>query len=349
MVAVKAAEPVDEWLERVVAAQDPDKHNAGAPPGYALRGVSTLRRNENGNLQWIKTGRLQDDPAMFLDLFKAALKERPIARVTRTKSPRIDTKDLLAVYPMGDPHIGLLSWKPETGQNFDTTIAETRLVGAVDHLVEVAPACEQALIINLGDFFHADNSQGVTMRSGHVLDVDGRWARVLAVGLRIMHRCIDRALQKHKRVRVICEIGNHDDHSSIMMALALNERYRNEPRVEIDTSPAAFHWHEFGRVLIGTTHGNGPKLDKLGGIMAHDQAEAWGRTLHRYWYVGHFHHTRVMEQPGCTVEVFRTLASRDAWATASGYRSGQSMVCDVLHRDYGRDCRHEIGIGRLAA
>ena len=333
---------------RRVADKNAPPIAAGTRTGQRLRGVSALVDAQGvTRMTWVKTGRVEDDPDAFLQLYREALDDYPVKRVKSARAPKCDTKDLLAVYPMGDPHIGMYSWAPETGANFDTKIAESRLVAAVDHLVEVAPACEQALIINLGDFFHADNNSGVTTRSGARLDVDGRWAKVLAVGLRTLHRCIDRALQKHKRVRVICEIGNHDDHSSVMLALALNERYRNEPRVQIDTSPSPFHWHEFGQCLIGTTHGNGPKLEKLGGIMAHDQPEAWGRTQHRLWYVGHFHHQRVLELPGCTVEVFRTLAPRDAWANQAGYRSGQSMVCDVLHRDYGRECRHEIGIGRL--
>ena len=104
---------------------------------------------------------------------------------------------------------------------------------------------------------------------------------------------------------------------------------------------------EFGRNMIGVTHGHNTKPAALPGIMATDHPEAWGRTSHRYWYTGHIHHQTVYEFPGCTVETFRTLAARDAWHHAKGYRSGRSMVCDVLHRERGRIMRHEVGVEEL--
>jgi hypothetical protein len=36
--------PIDELLERAAAKKDSAKHHAGAPLGYHLRGVSTLKR-----------------------------------------------------------------------------------------------------------------------------------------------------------------------------------------------------------------------------------------------------------------------------------------------------------------
>jgi hypothetical protein len=47
------------------------------------------------------------------------------------------------------------------------------------------------------------------------------------------------------------------------------------------------------------------------------------------------------------VETFRTLASSDAWHHHSGYRSGQDMKCDVIHREYGRTNRHVVGIRQI--
>jgi hypothetical protein len=148
-------------------------------------------------------------------------------------------------------------------------------------------------------------------------------------------------------VRVICEIGNHDDHSALVLAIALDMFYSREPRVEIDTSPAAYHYHRFGDCLIGVTHGDGPKLERLPAIMAADRAADWGRTKHRYWYTGHVHHQQTKEFPGCIVESFRTLSPRDAWAARAGYRSGRDMNVDVLHRKHGRVTRHTVGVEQL--
>lgn len=319
------------------------------PEGFHVKGVSTLYDADGiKRAQWVKS---RADQESQLKLLAEAVQElaEPFRGVAKpAKVPKVLNDDLLCVYPMGDPHLGMFAWHQETGQDFDLQIAENNLVAAVDKLVQAAPPARHALIINLGDFFHSDSKRNETT-AGTAVDVDTRWAKVLAVGIRTMRRCIDRALKKHEFVTVICEIGNHDDHSAIMLALCLAEYYSREPRVTIDTSPAKFHWYRFGANLLGVTHGNGLKAQALPGIMAVDRQVDWGETRYRFWYCGHVHHDSVKEFPGCTVETFRTLAARDAWHHGSGYRSGQDMKCDVLHREYGRVSRNIIGIHQIWA
>jgi hypothetical protein len=262
-------------------------------------------------------------------------------------APEHDPADLLCVYPMGDPHLGMYAWAEETGaSHFDLEIAERNLVAAVDHLVASGPPADTGLIVNVGDFFHYDNKSGTTT-AGTRLDADTRWRKVLQTGVRAMCRCINRALRKHKLVRVINEIGNHDEHSSLVLSLMLDYVYKNEPRVQIDVSPERFHWFRFGLCLIGVTHGESAKVDKLLGVMAVDRAKDWGETLHRYFYTGHIHHDTVKELPGVKVESFRTLAPRDDYHARSGYRSGQDMKMIVLHKQHGEIRRHTVTIPQL--
>jgi hypothetical protein len=89
------------------------------------------------------------------------------------------------------------------------------------------------------------------------------------------------------------------------------------------------------------------KPDRLPGVMASDRAEDWGQTKHRRFYCGHVHHKSVKEYPGVTVETLGTLAPRDAWAAASGYRSEQDLQLDVWHRRWGLVNRHVVGIRQL--
>jgi len=320
------------------------------PDGFSVKGTSTLYDAE-GNLrgQWVKTQRDTEHKLEALFAAVATIAEPFRGAAEPGDTPADRDEDLMAAYIMGDPHVGMFAWAKETGNDFDTTIAERDLVTAVDHLVEIAPPAREALIVNLGDFFHGDNSENRTARSGHSLDIDTRYSKVLAVGIRIMRRIVDRALAKHERVKVITEIGNHDDNSALMLALCLSSYYEREPRVEIDTSPAKFHWHRFGANLIGVTHGDTCKADKLPGVMAVDRAQDWGETEHRVWYTGHVHHDSAKDFPGVTVETFRTLAPADAWHRGQGYRSGQDMKCDVWHRDYGRVNRHIVGIKQIRA
>ena len=324
-----------------------DMHNPVAP-GFSVKGVSTLY-GADGTVrgQWVKSQADRESQLAQLLEAVAGIVEPFRGASSAPEAPRHLDEDILAVYPMGDPHFGMYAWAEECGDSFDLAMAERNLVGAVDKLVALAPPARQALVINLGDFFHADNSSNRTARSGHALDVDGRWQGILAAGIRAMRRCIDRALEKHESVRVINAIGNHDDHSAIVLSLCLAGYYENNPRVLIDTSPSAFHWLRFGACLLGVTHGDSAKFTDLPGIMAHDRAEDWGQTKHRFWYCGHVHHDSLKEFPGVTVETFRTLAARDAWHHRSGYRSGRDMKLDILHREHGRIARHIVGIDRV--
>jgi hypothetical protein len=322
------------------------------PDGFHVKGVSTYYRHKpDGTVevrgQWVKSSKDQDSRlALLLDAVQN-LAEPFAKKSPHAPAPRSTDSDLLCIYPMGDPHLGMFAWGAETGQDFDLKIAESNLVDAVDHLVALAPPSREALVVNLGDFFHADNNEKRTMRSGNILDVDTRWAKVLSVGIRTMRRIIDRAMEKHRIVHVVSEIGNHDDYSAITLALCLQQFYANNPRVKVDTSPATFHWHRFGSNLIGITHGHNTKPNDLPNIMACDRKQDWGETTHRYWLTGHIHHDTLKEYAGCRVESFRTLAPNDAWAQASGYRSGQDMKLLVLHREHGEIMRHTVGIQQI--
>jgi hypothetical protein len=336
-------------VRRKAARSNPKMHAPKAPEGYHLRGVSTLV-DAGGNVkqQWIKTHRdreMRHD--QLLDAIESALDRRSIPVLPTVEPPSVCDSDLLTVYPLGDPHIGLLSWPLETGQDFNLEIAERNLTTALRHLVDSGPSSETALIANLGDYFHSDSQANVTARSGHQLDVDGRWAKVLMVGVTAMEQCIELALARHERVIVDNRIGNHDDHSAIVLAVALAKAFRDNPRVEVNLEPGMFFYHEHGACLIGTTHGHTVKAQNLPGLMAADRPEQWGRTKFRHWYTGHVHHESVKEYAGCTVETARILAARDAWHHGQGYRSGRSMVCDVWHKSRGRILRHEIGIEQV--
>ncbi len=319
------------------------------PDGFHVKGVSTLY-GPDGEIQgqWVKTKKDEDHRLVqMLEAVQTAAEpytglENPVA------APEALDEDLLAVYPFGDPHFGMFSWAQESGEDFDLKIAERDLLSAVDHLVNTAPPAQEAIICSLGDAFHADGKANTTT-GGTPVDVDTRWSKVFGVVVKAMRYCITRALEKHQKVRVICVTGNHDEHLSHVLAHCLAAMFEREPRVEVDVSSSKFFWHKFGKCLIGFHHGDRVKKDNLPAVMACDRAEDWGTTLYRKWYIGHFHHEQVKEYPGCVVESFRTLAAKDAWHSAQGYRALQDMKCDIWHREWGLIARHAIGIRQVRA
>ena len=316
------------------------------PAGHRIRGVSTFV-DPDGSIkgQWIKTSAVNDERADWLDAVRSIADELPRFEPTVLPGPGDD--ELLTVYPVGDPHIGLLAWHEDAGENFDMDIAERNLVSAFAHLTNLAPRSAEALLIFVGDNAHADSQSNQTTKGTRV-DVDSRTIKMARRVVRVIRRSIDLVLAKHRRARLIVERGNHDELLSAMIALALSLLYENEPRVSVDTSPEMYHWFRFGSVLIGTHHGDKAKPMDMLGVMAVDRAADWSSTKHRRIYCGHFHHEITKEVPGMLVHYLPTLASSDAWHRAMGYRSQRAMYMDVYDREHGHVNRHYVGIEQVA-
>lgn len=346
--AAMATSYVAELQQRSAARTDPKQHQHQAPTGYRLRGVSTLLDAGGEVVQtWVKTAVDHDDPAAMISAFKHMVEAADIkARPPVPAPPPEGMDDLLSVYAFGDPHIGMLAWSLETGESFDLQIAEHLMTTAVDKLVSLAPPTKRALIISPGDTFHSDGIRPQTT-SGTPLDVDSRMGKVFRVAITTITRCIDRALELHDEVEGKFVVGNHDGTLSLLLPLMLSFYYRENPRVVIDTSPSPFMWYRFGKCFLATTHSDKIKLADLGEIMACDRPQDWGETEFRHWYVGHLHHRHTKELRGCTVEVLPTLASKDAWHHAHGYRAQRTMKLDIWHRNYGLKQTHQVGVEEL--
>jgi hypothetical protein len=326
----------------------PGHFDSGVAPGY-LMGKVTVQRSRDGEVErtWERQSPEASESAAALQAFAETLSEGVKGLSPISTPPGYSSESLLCVYPWGDPHFGMYAWWQDAGADFDLDIAERLTCSAVDRLVSAAPEGSTGVLLNLGDMFHADNQKNVTA-SGHQLDVDGRWAKVQQVGLRAKIHCIRRMLEKHQKVVIRINKGNHDGHSSYALALMLSCYFHNDPRVEVDLSPSLCWYYLFGKVLIGSTHGDTIKGKDMLAVMAADKPIEWGQSTHRHWYVGHIHHKDVKEYPGGTVEYVRTLAARDAWHQGQGYRAGRDMQLIVLHREYGEIERHRCDVGMLA-
>lgn len=254
--------------------------------------------------------------------------------------------DLATFYPIIDHHLGLYAWEPETGANYDLNIAQKVLRESLSELVAQTPASDQAVILNIGDFFHSDDNSNRTRRSGNILDADGRYAKILEIGIDLELYAIELALTKHRMVEVRNLPGNHDPYASLALNAAIRMAFRDNPRVHVSRDPSPFYFWRFGKVLVGATHGDMIRHTDMPSVMAAYAAKDWGETEHRYVYLGHVHHKSFGggERYGATWETFRTLAPKDAWSSQSGFASSRSMVAITHHRDTGEKYRHTVTV-----
>lgn len=326
----------------------PHNMTRAVPDGFIAGRVSTNYK-EDGSVgqQWVIATPDKARQAEIMRATIAAMSEEVRGMAPLIQAPPMVDSDLLAVFPIGDPHVGLYVWAKECGDAFDLDIGRALTFGAVDRLMASAPATETAIILLLGDVFHMNDQTNATPGHKHQLDVDSRFVKVLQVGIETYRHTIIRALQKYPKVIFKAIPGNHDPQAVWALSLTIAAYFSNEPRVTVDLNPSKFWYYRFGKVLIGSTHGDTVKHERLPGIMACDQPEEWGGTRHRHWYTGHVHSQHVREFPGVICESFRTLAAKDSYAAGHGYRAGRDMVCIVHHREDGEVERHRCDVGRL--
>lgn len=305
------------------------------PSGFSIERISKHIDKEGNVSGWVIANRDKEDQfnAMMEAWSEVCLS---MGKAELTPAPKSVMSNLLCDYTIGDNHTGLYAWAKEAGDDWDLDKSVGILRKAMNHLVYHAPAAETAYILDVGDFFHADNASNETSHSGNKLDVDGRYAKVLSAGIQCVCDLIELALQKHKKVLYRSVIGNHNEHSAVMMNVAVKMRYYNEPRLEVLDSPSHHHYYQFGTNLLADTHGHTTKADNLPLVMAVDVPDMWATTTNRVWRTGHIHHLSQKEYAGCTVVSYRTLAPKDAWHSASGYRSNREMQVTVYHKDKGK-------------
>ena len=313
------------------------------PDGHHLKGKSTLY-DADGNIviEWVKTNVDKDEAVLIQAEIVEALKDK-IVRADKVKSPKETINTLMTLYPVGDHHFGMLAWGEETGESdYDLQIAENLLAKATQHLVDSSPDSEEAALLLLGDFMHYDSFQPVTPMHKNLLDADGRFPKMVRAAIRAIRHQIECALEKHKHLRLVIEIGNHDIAGTIWLMEAFAMFYEKEPRVTVDTSPRPFHCFTFGQNKIGTHHGHSVKMNALPLVFATDWPEAWGNTKYRSIHTGHVHHDQIKENPGVKVESHGILAPGDAYGANHGYRSRQSMKAIVLHKEHGEVSRFTV-------
>lgn len=306
------------------------------PEGHRVKGVSTLYDAEgNVKAQWVKTTEDQQRAAEAREAAIAALcakipHEAPVAPPVGVLS------DLCALYTLTDAHVGMLAWHREGGQDWDLTIAENVIVGCFAETIRQMPAAETAVFNQLGDLLHYDSLTAVTPTSGHILDADSRFTKMVEVAVRVLRRVIRMLLAKHQNVRVIMAEGNHDMASSVWLRTMFKALYEDEPRVTVDDSAMPYYCFEFGKVFLGFHHSHLKRMEQLPGFMAAQFPQEWGRTTKRYCHTGDKHHAAEKDSMGMTVIQHPTLAARDAYAARGGWHSERAMQGISYHREYGQ-------------
>ncbi len=233
--------------------------------------------------------------------------------------------DLCTLYPLMDAHIGMHAWARETGgQDYDLKHAAQDMRTAFAKVMAITPASDTAILLLGGDTLHANDGNSETPKSKHKLDVDGRHFKVLDVAIGVISETIERLLAKHQHVILRVMRGNHDPESHLVLTFALSERYRNEPRVEVEKDPRDLFMRQWGRCAIFAHHGDLGKPQQMA-LYLSDTCPFWSATRHRHYFTGHVHHDHAKDLGPLRWESLRAFCPPDAYAASMGYGARRAL------------------------
>ena len=304
--------------------------------GFSAKFV-TSRYDKDGNLagQYVRQERDKDSALeQKLQDFTDGLIDSVKNVYQPVTAPKTNIKDRLNVYAIGDHHLGMYSYKTETGHNYDVNIAENLLEQSFESLIARSPDSESGLFLNMGDFLHTDSVSGLTT-AGTPQDTDGRYGRTIDHAAKLMHRMITRLLEKHLHVYVINVQGNHDKNASLFMNQIMIAYFHNEPRITVLCNQKKFIPFVWGKAFILTHHGDGINAQKMYEVATRDYGREWGNAYIRYGYTAHLHHKTVVEIGGFLVEQMSVLCATDAYHAGKGYGASRTMACITHHKEWG--------------
>jgi hypothetical protein len=298
------------------------------------------------SLAWVKVQPTEDQPGYSVMLRPDAQPPEAVAERIREAleglvpsepvvAPESVMADLCAVYPLMDAHVGMFAWGRETGaQDYDLEHAAKDMRHAFAKVLAMTPAAQQAVLLIGGDYFHSDDTRAETPANRHRLDVDGRFWRIVDVGIGIIAETVARLLAKHAKLHVRVLRGNHDLHSSMTLNFALAERYRNEPRITVEKEPRDLFMMQWGKCAIFAHHGDKGKPQQMA-LYLSDVCPFWSQARHRHYLTGHVHHDQAKDLGPLRFESLRAFCPPDAYAAGMGYGARRALQSITFHKQDG--------------
>lgn len=214
-------------------------------------------------------------------------------------------------------HFAKLAHYSETGGVYDYKIARERFLGCIKKYIDKYKDRKfEKIIFPIGNDFWNSEANGNTANDTRQ-DNDTRYSVMFQKGLDTLIEGIV-LLSQIAPVEVILVQGNHDFHTSFYGAVALKYRFEKDPNVKIDDSPMTRKYVQFGKCLIGFSHGSEEK-ERIYGLMQIEAPELWGNSKYREFHLGHLHSEITNEKNGIIARRVSSFVNADQWHFLKGY------------------------------
>ena len=261
------------------------------------------------------------------------------------KFPKINRttnkESYLLVIDPADIHIGKLCSAFETGEDYDNQIAVKRVHDGVDGILQKVSSfsIDKILFIGGNDILHIDNAKSTTT-SGTFQDSSDMWYNNFMIAKQLY---IDVLLKliSIADVHFTFNPSNHDYTNGFFLAQVIECYFKDCKNITFDNSIAHRKGFRYFNNLIGTTHGDGAKINDLPLLMAQEFSKEWSETKHRYIYTHHVHHKTSKDYIGITIESLRSPSGTDSWHHRNGYQHSPKAVEGFLH------CKQNGQIARI--
>lgn len=253
---------------------------------------------------------------------------------------KVEDGNLLEI-SIPDMHIGKLSHKSETNEDYDLKIAVKRYKDAVQEILSRTnlEKVERILLPIGNDLINIDN-ENLTTVAGTPQDCDSRFSKMVKVTKELLIDTINQ-LAEIAPVDVVIVKGNHDSTVTFMIGEILDAWFHQNRNITIDNSPKWRKYYQYGKVGILYTHGEKEKVNDLGLIFATEEAKLWADTKYRFAKLGHWHkskemkHVSVDTEVGFQVQILPSLSATDEWHYGKGYLGLKQCKGYLYHKTKG--------------
>lgn len=306
--------------------------------------IKQIKRWQNPEGKWLQSVAYENTRGLDVEKAKKdlvkAIAEYELPKFEKT---HLNYNQVCAVINLYDAHISSLCLFSDTGKDSEINGNIEKFEKCFDELLTTTEAFNPEIIVfPIGNDFLHENGPNHTTKKGTKLDVSGNHFDNFTKGLILLRKCIDKASQVSK-VYVPLVTGNHDSDITNYLITALEEIFRDNPNVQIDSRRITRKYFRFGCSLLGFTHGDTVKMEQLPLIMAVEASKDFAETNERIWLTGHVHHLVEKEFPGVTVKALRGLAQTDKWHFDNSF-IGSKKQGTVMLFEYNEGLKSEFKV-----